>query len=245
MMKQMSCRMSVLRARRTICVLFCSLVLAATAVAQAPAGCFLEPWVANGGDANLTICSSRSIAGCMTALSNASAGGGVAVIGFSLPQACTTSNVEYIVKTADPSALHHYALGLVCHSGDCMPGTMYVQTGALAGPLFTPAGKVLVSKPWIASADGGCTTIPCTLPAGVYGLVVGSDCTATCAILYGDADSGTFYAFDAGNTTLNAPWTFDPVSGLPTLLANLPPIFPVAQANATSGLPKPPTVLIY
>lgn len=225
-------------------ILLILVMVTIAAHAQAPAGCYLQPWIANAGDANLTVCS-KGIAGCVSSIGNAAASGGVAMAGFSLPQACTTSKVEYIVKTVDTSALHHYALGLVCHSGSCNPGALYLQTGSIAGPQFTPAGKVLVSQTWRPTTVDGCTSVPCTLPAGVYGLVVGSDCTGSCAVLYGDSDAGTLYAFDVSNTSLNSPWIFDPGVGLPSFFTNMPDIYPVGRTNSTSGLPKPPVVLIY
>jgi hypothetical protein len=222
-------------------------LLTVTAHAQAPSGCYLEPWIANAGDAILTICSNSSIAGCSgnPIIKNASAAGGLAMAGFNLQTDCVTSNVEYIVKTTDVSANHHYNIGLVCHSGTCAAGTLYVQTGFLTGPVFAPSNKANQPVPQRWQAGAGCTSLPCTLPAGIYGLVVASDCTSACAVLYGDADTGAFYAFDVGNVALNSPWATDPVNGLPAFFPNMPAIFPVAQANTTSNLPKPPVVLIY
>jgi hypothetical protein len=101
-----------------------SLVLASAALAQTMPNCSFEPWVSTGGASALTVCSSTAI--CPTGNSpNASAAGGIALVGFGVPYACLTSNVEYIVRTADISTGHHYSLGIVCHSGDCTPGTLY------------------------------------------------------------------------------------------------------------------------
>jgi hypothetical protein len=224
--------------------------------AQAVPNCFFEPWLPTSGDAVLTVCSSKNIAGCTSVVGNASAAGGVAVMGFNLAVECSTSKIEYIVKTPDASVapVHHYALGIFCQSGNCTPGTLYVQTAVIpsgTGPgTFTPsaASGALVTQNWQgvdAGNEGGCATIPCVLPAGVYGLVVGSDCVSNCAVLYGDADSGTLYAFDNQNQSLNSPWAFDPINGLPFSFTPVPVIAPTAMASPYSGLAKPPTVLIF
>jgi hypothetical protein len=65
-------------------------LLTVTAHAQAPSGCYLEPWVANAGDAILTICSNSSISGCSGSpiVMNASAAGGLALAGFNLQNDC-------------------------------------------------------------------------------------------------------------------------------------------------------------
>jgi hypothetical protein len=233
------------------CILTLCLELIPTAVAQSnPPNCSFEPWPSTGGLATLTVCSSSSVPGCAagSAIPTASAAAGVTMIGFGVPYACSTNNIEYIVKTADLStaSVHHYALGLVCQSGNCVPGELYVQTGSLSnGPSaqsFTPSGQVVVSKPWLPSI--GCPSLPCLLPSGIYGLVVGSDCVSGCAVLYGDGDTGAFYAFDARNTALNIPWIFDSVSGLPQVFTNMPAVQPTTLSGATN-ISRPPTVLIY
>jgi hypothetical protein len=238
---------------RKLFVVILAAFLSFTAQAQNTPSCSFEPWVSTGGDAILTICSSTSVSGCASApvVKNASAAAGIAMVGFGVPTPCSTSNIEYMVKTADISSapVHHYAFGIVCQSGNCAPGMLYVQTGSLpSGPgagTFTPAGQTLVTKPWVPVAAGGCASVPCTLPAGIYGLVIGSDCTTNCAVLYGDADTGTFYAFDARNASWNNPWTFDPLAGLASWFANMPAVQPTGQASANSNISRPPTVMVY
>jgi len=238
---------------RKLPVVTLALLFAYAAQAQNTPSCSFEPWVSTGGDAILTICSSTSVTGCsaVPATKNASAAAGVAMVGFGLSTPCSTSNIEYMVKTADSSIspLHHYAFGIVCQSGNCIPGALYVQTGSLpsgtGAGTFTPTGQTLVTKPWVAVAGGGCASVPCTLPAGIYGLVIASDCTTNCALLYGDADTGTFYAFDARNVSLNSPWTFSPSSGLPSLFSNMPSVQPTGQANSNANISRPPTVMVY
>jgi hypothetical protein len=222
-----------------------SLVLASAALAQTMPNCSFEPWVSTGGASALTVCSSTAI--CPTGNSpNASAAGGIALVGFGVPYACLTSNVEYIVRTADISTGHHYSLGIVCHSGDCTPGTLYVQTGSLSSgsgaQAFTPSGQVTVSKVWQPAA--GCPTLPCALPAGIYALAIGSDCTSGCAILYGDSNTGAFYAFNVSDTARDTPWAFDPVAGLPQSFSNMPAVQPTTL-SAVPVQARPPTVLIY
>jgi hypothetical protein len=235
-----------------ICLGLCGVVASAETVPN----CFFEPWIPTGGDANITICSSKNISGCTTIVGNAAAAGGVSVMGFNLPVACSTSKVEYIVKMPDASVnpIHHYALGIFCESGSCVPGALYVQTGVLpsgTGPgTFTPtaASGALVTQNWQpvdSGNEGGCASIPCVLPAGVYGLAVASDCVSYCAVLYGDADSGTFYAFDNQDQSLNSPWALDLISGLPFAFNPIPVIAPVAMATSNSGPAKPPTVLVF
>jgi hypothetical protein len=115
--------------------------------------------IPTGGDANITVCSNKNIAGCTTFVGNAAAAGGVSVIGFNLPDACSTSKVEYIVKTPDASVnpIHHYALGIFCQSGSCTPGTLYVQTAVLPSGTgqgtFTPTSG-LVTQNW-QTVDSG------------------------------------------------------------------------------------------
>jgi hypothetical protein len=235
--------------RITIFLVWC-LWLTSSALAQSIPDCSFEPWFGTGGLATLTVCSSSSVPGCPggSAIPTASAAAGVAMIGFAVPHACTTRRVEYIVKTADVSTtiVHHYALGLVCQSGDCQSGALYVQTGSLAnGPSaqsFTPSGQVVVSKSWQPAT--GCASVPCVLPIGIYGLVVASDCISACAVLFGDGDTGTFYAFNARNSALNTPWSFDPITGLNGTFSNLPTIHPTTLSGGVT-ISRPPTVLIY
>ena len=233
--------------------LICLGLSTVVAAAQTVPNCFFEPWIPTGGDANLTVCSNKNIPGCTTFFGNAAAAGGVSVIGFNLPDACSTSKIEYIVKTSDTSVnpVHHYGLGIFCQSGGCAPGALYVQTAVLpsgTGPgTFTPGGA-LVSQNWQAvdaGKEGGCASIPCVLPAGVYGLAVASDCLSSCAVLYGDADSGTFYAFDNEDQFLNNPWAFDLINGLPFTFNPVPLFAPVAMATISSGIARPPTVLVF
>ena len=234
-----------------VAFLTCCLALTASALAQSVVpNCSFEPWAGTGGTATLTVCSSASVPGCQSAsvIPTASAAAGVAVIGFGVPYACSTSKVEYIVKTADSSTttIHHYALGLVCQSGDCVPGALYVQTGSLpsgtGAQTFTPSGQKLVSKTWLSAT--GCPSLPCVLPPGIYALVVASDCVSGCAVLFGDGDTGTIYAFNARNSVLNSPWIFDPLTGLPQTFSNLPAVQPTTILGGTN-VSRPPTVLIY
>jgi hypothetical protein len=67
--------------------------------------------------------------------------------------------------------------------------------------------------PWVADSRTVCTSIPCTLPAGLYAAAIGTTCTdaqkpVTCAQLLGDADHGLIYPFTASSTQ------YDP-AGLP------------------------------
>lgn len=209
--------------------------------------CSFEPWPSTGGLATLTICSNPTM--CSSGnIATASAAGRVSLVGFNVPYTCNTSQIEYLVKTADVSTtvVHHYALGLVCQSGGCTPGALYVQTGSIVnGPAktsFTPSGMNAVTRPWLPAT--GCTALPCTLTPGVYALAIGSDCTSSCAVLFGDADMGSIYAFDTPNTSLDTPWAFDPVNGLPQNFSNMPAIQPTTLSTST-GLVRPPTVLIY
>jgi hypothetical protein len=237
--------------RNIVTFLACCLALSASTLAQSVApNCSFEPWYGTGGSATLTVCSSSSLPGCLagSVLPTASAAAGLSMIGFGVPYACSTSKVEYIVNTADVSItpVHHYALGLVCQSGDCVPGALYVQTGSLPSGTgrqsFTPSGLKLVTKSWLPAT--GCHTVPCVLPTGIYGLVVASDCTSACAVLFGDGDTGTFYAFNARNAALNSPWIFDPVAGLPQTFSNMPAVQPTTLSGGTN-VSRPPTVLIY
>lgn len=238
--------------RRLLVLALASLSVFAARAQDIPS-CSFEPWVSTGGDAIVTICSSTSVTGCsaVAATKNAAAAAGVAMVGFNVATPCSTSSIEYMVKTADTSSLvvHHYGFGIVCQSGNCAPGALYVQTGSIPSGTgttsFSPPGQVLVSKPWVAVAGGGCASVPCTLPAGIYGLVIASDCTTSCAVLYGDADTGTLYAFDARNTSLNIPWIFSPTTGLPSLFGNMPTVHVTGQANSNSNISRPPTIMVY
>ncbi len=63
--------------------------------------------------------------------------------------------------------------------------------------------------PWVADNRTVCTSIPCTLPAGLYGAAIGTTCSdarkpVTCAQLLGDADLGLIYPFTASSTHYDA-----------------------------------------
>lgn len=99
--------------------------------------------------------------------------------------------------------------------------------------------------PWVADSRTVCSSIPCTLPAGLYAAAIGTTCTdslepVTCAQLLGDADFGLIYPFTASSTQYGP-------AGLPTNMS-----FTVNSTTAvwdttqcSSSPVKPAKFLIY
>ncbi|MFZ0685488.1 MAG: hypothetical protein WAM89_08075 [Terriglobales bacterium] len=121
--------------------------------------------------------------------------GGMTAWGFDIQSPCVTEQVSYAVRTLDNSALNHYDLGLYYIKGPSAPslaGQLIVHTGQLTGTAFTPyVGLATVS--WAGTAN---CSIPCTLPAGQYALALATDCSAECAVLWGDGEHGFMYLFN-------------------------------------------------
>jgi len=151
----------------------------------------------------------------------------IGLIGLEISVSCSTSTVAYYVVTPDSSS-KTYDLGLYCVSGTCTPGQLYVHTGALSGSTFTPPGSAstIVTQSWTGQT-------PVTLPAGVYAVGVGTDCSgADCAQIGADEGGGAILPFfvASGDGTYSA--------GLPASVTP-PQINPVADAS------NMPSLLIY
>ena len=149
----------------------------------------------------------------------------IGLIGIEIPVSCTTSTVAYNVVAADNSG-KTYDLGLYCVSATCNQGQLYVHTGALPGSTFAPAAGI-VTQSWKAAA---------TLPAGVYAIGVGTNCSGSgnCAKLSGDANDGMILPFFVSNGG-----TYSSSTGLPSTVSP-PQINPFAP-----GSPTMPSLLIY
>lgn len=133
-----------------------------------------------------------------------SAQNGVVAYAFFNPFVCTTTGVAFAVKTVD--SLHHYGFALVGVNGNATPGQVYATTGALTGTNFTQAGANNVqSLAWSGGSH--------SLPVGVYMLMLGTDCSSSCAAIYGDAALGQFYPFIYADTSGSTPWIFSSSSG--------------------------------
>jgi hypothetical protein len=189
--------------------------------------------------------------------------GGMSVWGFDIQSACVTKWVSYAVQTADSSG-KNYDLGLYYIKGPSaasLAGKLIVHTGELAGSNFGTAG--LTTKSWAGTAN---CSIPCTLPAGQYALAIATDCSATCAVLYGDDNRGYMYLFDAwlggdGGTHQNlallpsaclsgntCTFKMATAPGLPLTIGtvvnhNAPPVTDPSMWQ--TSFPKPPAVLIF
>jgi hypothetical protein len=136
-----------------------------------------------------------------TANGGAAQNGAVAYAVFN-PFPCTSTGIAFPIKTVDSSILNYYGFALVGVNGNTTPGMIYATTGPLTGPAFTAAGANNVQAlPW----QGG----PISLPVGMYMVVLGTTCSASCAQLFGDANWGHFNSFVYPNTSANTPWTFN------------------------------------
>ena len=141
---------------------------------------------------------------------------GIGLIGIEISVSCTTSFVAYNVVSVDNSA-KTYDLGLYCVSGTCTPGKLYVHTGALPGSAFAPTTG-MTPQPWTSSGV--------LLPAGVYAVGVGTNCSGgSCAQISGDSDSGQILPFfvnpggtySGGLPSSVTPPFIDPVASTPTI----------------------------
>ena len=130
-----------------------------------------------------------------------------------------------------------------------------VHTGYLDGNSFANAtGLLPMAKTWAGTTN---CSVPCTLPAGQYALGLTTDCSSSCAALWGDENKGYMYLFDVwlggdGGSHVNGrlqpsgcvtPCDFNPGSapGLP-LSITAPTTDP---ALWQTSYPKPPAVLIF
>lgn len=193
--------------------------------------------------------------------------GGMTAWGFDIQSTCNTNYVTYAVQALDSltGAGHRYDIGLYYIKGPSAgsyAGHLMLHTGSLDGTSFTPSadvGKVLTTaKTWATTAD--CPSLPCSLPAGQYGIAIATDCSASCAGLWGDENKGFMFYFlvwlggDAGSNsahlnpgirpggcTPTCSFSYSTVPGLPstiTALATDPGFW-------TSGVPRAPMVLIF
>jgi hypothetical protein len=97
------------------------------------------------------------------------------VFGVFLPYALSTSQITYVVGTADNTA-NVYDIGIYDSSGNLL-----VNLGGVAGTSFAPTTGAIV-KPWTQGAK--------TLQPGMYYIAFSSNCTATCAALNSDSSGG-------------------------------------------------------
>jgi hypothetical protein len=205
-------------------------------------------------------------AGTKNGVTYACTDGGAAAWGFDIQTSCVTNYVTYASSTLDTSgavAGHKYDLGLYCVKGPCaladnsLAGKLYVHTGVLGGTSFTPAlGIRTTALTWATTTV--CGSIPCTLPAGQYALVIASDCASSCGALYGDDNKSTMYAFyewfggSSGAANINGSFQpstctsscdlgFTSTPGLPAAI--VPPI--TDPGIWASGQPRAPQVLIF
>jgi hypothetical protein len=151
-----------------------------------------------------------------TAVGSSAQNGAVAYAIFN-PFPCTSTGIAVPIKTVDSSSSNYYGFALVGVNGNTTPGTVYATTGAVTGPAFTATGTNGVQAlPW----QGG----PITLPVGMYMVVLGTTCSASCAQLFGDANLGHFYSFIYPNTSANTPWTFNSAGFSGFSPANVPQV---------------------
>ena len=99
------------------------------------------------------------------------------------PYPCVTSNVAYVVGTADSSA-NNYALGLYSGSSGGA-GTLIATTASTAGTSFAPTAGI---KHIAWSASG------VTVPAGRIYIALTSNCSSSCAALLGTSGTGVTWA---------------------------------------------------
>ncbi len=185
---------------------------------------------------------------------------GMTVWGFDIQSPCVTNWVTYAVQTPDNSAGNHYDLGLYYIKGPSaasLAGQLMVHTGELPGTAFTP-NTGLTTIAWVGTAN---CPIPCTLPAGQYAFALATDCSAKCAVLWGDDTQGYMYLFNVwlggkGGTGVN-PGLLPAgcPSGTPpsctfcmATAPGLPPSISPPATDPTLGqgvFPRPPMVLIF
>jgi hypothetical protein len=171
-----------------------------------------------------------------------STGFGVVMFGMSNPASCVTQGVAYIVgATSDPSTADYYGWALVCvNVPGCAGGTVVATTGSVTGAIFSPVAKVSQFLNWTT-----CTpSCPVTIQPGIYGLVLGTTCSSSCATLYGDVARGSWYPFvQAGTGTSGSyPWSFG--NGGFGVFANVPPTTGIPVLGTAAG-PAPPTAILY
>ena len=188
-----------------------------------------------------------------------SGSGGMGVWGFDVQSPCVTQWVAYAVNTPDNTATNHYDLGLYYIKGPkaaTLAGKLMVHTSELTGSGFAPSpGLTTVS--WV----GGNCSIPCTLPPGQYALALATDCSVSCAVLWGDNTDGYMYLFNvwlggnggtgvnpgllpAGCPSGNPPSCMFYMSSAPGLPASITP--PATDpALGLTKWPQPPLVLIF
>jgi hypothetical protein len=134
--------------------------------------------------------------------------------------------------------------GISCN----VASTTTFPSGFGSSSVCTNSSVALVCQnalPWIADGRTVCTSIPCTLPAGLYAAAIGTTCSdalkpVTCAQLLGDADRGLIYPFTASSTSYDA-------GGLPSNM-NFTVSSTTAVWNTTQGPSapiKPVKLLIY
>ena len=188
-----------------------------------------------------------------------SGSGGMTVWGFDIQSPCVTNWISYAVKTADLSG-KNYDLGLYYIKGPSagsLGGQLMVHTGELTGTNFTP-NTGLTTKAWSGTTN---CSIPCTLPAGQYALALATDCSLSCAVLWGDDNNGYMYLFNiwlGGNGGTNVNPGLLPAgcpSGTPSACTfylstapGLPPSITPPATDPALGLtkfPRPPMVLIF
>ncbi len=115
---------------------------------------------------------------------NAFSGTNKAVVwGVYNPYPCVSSNVAYVVGTADNTA-NNYALGL--YSGaSAGSGSLIATTASTAGTSFAPSTGIK-HVGWNASSV--------TVPAGRVYIALTSNCASACAALLGSSGSGVTWA---------------------------------------------------
>lgn len=196
--------------------------------------------------------------------------GGMSAWGFDIPNACDSQYLTYAVQAVDSGsgAGHRYDLGLYYIKGPSvatLAGHLMLHTGSLDGTggsaatSFTPAtGLLATAKTWATTTD--CPSLPCTLPSGQYGIAITTDCSTSCAALYGDENKGFmpfFYVWlggDAGSNgahinpglrpsgcTPTCSFNYSTVPGLPATIT--PPT--TDPGFFDTGFPRQPAVLIF
>lgn len=189
---------------------------------------------------------------------------GMTAWGFDIPNDCTSQYVTYAVQAVDSltGSGHKYDLGLYYIKGPsqgAFAGHLMLHTGQLDGTAFAPAtGLLATAKTWATTTD--CPSLPCTLPAGQYGLAIATDCSTSCAALYGDENKGYMYLFfvwlggDAGSNGTHTNPGLRPLACTPSCsfaMATAPGLPATITPPTTdpgfwnSGVPRAPMVLIF
>lgn len=165
-----------------------------------------------------------------------SIGTGVMMFGLSNPATCVTQGVAYIVSATDTSTADSYGWALVCVSvPNCPAGKIVAQTLTVPGTVFSPTASHSAFLPW---------TLAATITPGIYGLAIGTTCSAGCVVLYGDALYGSWYPFVQGGTTTPGVfnWSFSP--GGFSFNGELPSTSNPPILGTAAGI-SPPAAILY